>query len=282
MSRVYRALEKAERERRERSQERPLAKVFQEKPVVPKEEAAQRFPETRRERVYIPPREESLVAIAPIDSVAEEQFRKLKTQIFHWSSNPPHVLLVTSALPDEGKTMVAVNLALSISHELQKKAILIDADLRKPSVPLPEFESAKGLSTYLSDEIPLSEILVSMKDGNLWGIPAGTPSRRSSELIGSKKMRDLVLSLREFGDETYVVIDSPPVLSTADPVSLSKLVDGIIFVVMADGTPRESVRRAMNSVEKQKILGVVFNQKETKSSSRYYSGYSYAHHRKLK
>jgi receptor protein-tyrosine kinase len=121
------------------------------------------------------------------------------------------------------------------------------------------------------DEIPLAEILIRYED-NFWIIPAGSSTIKSAELIGTKKAGDLLTSLREFGEDTFIIIDSPPILLTSDPMLLSKMVDGIIMVIMADRTPRESVRRAINSVDRDKVIGVVLNQSRVRSLG-YYSQY---------
>jgi protein-tyrosine kinase len=283
MSRVYRALEKAERERDQQVKQDPLPKVA-ENFAPPK--VVEDFRPPKQEKVVVshPPvtakterlsgSEELPVLIAAQESFAAEQFRKLKTQIFHGASNIPHFILVTSAFPGEGKTLVSVNLAVAISHEIHRKAILIDADLRKPSIPFQGKGNSKGLLGYLQDQTPLTDILLKSEEENLWMIPAGPPSSRSTELIGSNRMKELLVSLREFGDDTFVIIDSPPIHATSDPIVLSKMVDGIVFVTMADRTPRESVRRAMASLDRQKILGVVFNQKEMAPLLKYYSSHN--------
>jgi capsular exopolysaccharide synthesis family protein len=278
MSRVYRALEKAEREKQETIKERPFAETSKVSEVFPKEETSLEFAGERREPLNFQIGEEASILIPSDNPFAAEEFRKLKTQIFNWSPNPLHVLLVTSAAPDEGKTVVAVNLAVSISEEIEKKAILIDADLRKPSIRVLSQQKPKGLSNYLSDQTQLSEILINAASENLCIIPAGPSAKKSSELIGSRKMEGLLTSLRKFGDDTYIIIDTPPVLSSSEPTQLSKWVDGVILVVMADRTPRESVRRAIQSIDRQKIIGVVLNQKEIQRSS-YYSNY-YSHYYK--
>ena len=92
-------------------------------------------------------------------------------------------------------------------------------------------------------------------------------------------MGELLKSLKESGDPTYIIIDSPPIISTADPTLLSKMVDGIILVVMADRAPKESIQRAIKSIDRQKIIGVVFNQIDLKSST-YYSKYYYKYYKK--
>ena len=328
MSRVYRALQKAEREREEkpkkehpieelriqepstearrteeqriqeqrteeqrteehhreeqraeesRTEEQPRA-TAKEKIVVKIGESTVRSPRIKVDQHELPPGDQASVLIAPPGSFAAEQFRQLKTQIFHVSPNPPHIILVTSTTPNEGKSMVSFNLALSISQEIQKKAILVDADLRKPSVLLKRHKATRGLSNYLSDRIPLTEILIRFEE-NFWIIPAGPSSRKSSELIGARRMKELLASLLEFGDENFIIIDSPPILLTTDPVLLSKMVDGIIMVVMADRTPRESVRRAMLSIDRNKIIGVVLNQVEKESAS-YYGKYYHKYYDK--
>ena len=278
MSRVYRALEKAEKERQEKLKTETTLRVVEEIVIPKREETIQRVPEEKIEEIEHPPQEERPVLVAEPDSFAAEQFRKLKTQIFHRLPSPPRTILITSAVPDEGKTMVSLNLALAISQEIQKKAVLVGADLRKPSIYFDKQPIAKGLSNYLSDQVPLSEVLVRLGE-NLWVIPGGLPSRKASELIGSGKMRDLLTSLRELGDDTYVIIDSPPILSTADPILLSRMVEGVILVVMADRTPKQLIRRAVQSIDRQKILGIVLNEIELKPTG-YYSQYYYGHYHK--
>jgi capsular exopolysaccharide synthesis family protein len=320
MSRVYRALQKAEREREEKPKEEHriddqhtvaakevnasridegalrYPEIKEEHPkedraareqhtptlkeaiVARTDEDPLRFPEVKVERQELSHVDEASVLIAPPDSFAAEQFRKLKTQIFNVSPNPPHIILVTSTTPDEGKTMVAFNLALSISQEIQKRAILVDADLRKPSVLFKKHKATRGLSNYLSNRIPLAEILIRFQE-NFWIIPAGPSSKRSPELIGTRRMTELLTSLREFGEDTYTIVDSPPVLSTSEPAVLSKMVDAVILVVRADQTPRESIRSAAQNIDRQKIIGLVFNQVEVKSM-RYYSKYYHRYHGK--
>jgi len=295
MSRVYRALQKAEREREEkpreehRTEERRIEErraeeprteeqhkaTVKEKTVARIDQGILRYPEIKVERHELPPGDEPTVLIASPDSFAAEQFRKLKTQIFHVEPNPPHIILVTSTTPNEGKSTVAFNFALSISQEIQKKAILVDADLRRPSVLFKKHKATRGLSNYLSERIPLAEILIRFEE-NFWIVPAGPSSKRSSELMGTRRMTELLASLREFGEDTYTIIDSPPILATSEPAMLSKMVDAVILVVRADQTPRESIRRAVQNIDRQKILGVVFNQVELKSLSyysKYYHGY---------
>jgi capsular exopolysaccharide synthesis family protein len=280
MSRVYRALERLEERRKKRAKEEPSLKIFEEKAVLSRNEPTLKFPENETEGLGRPPEEEAPILVVPPETIAAEEFRKLKTQIFHRLPNPPHFILVTSTVPQEGKTMVAVNLALAISQEIHKKAILIDGDLRKPSIHLERYPNPKGLSDYLLNQTPLFEILLNSGEEGLQIIPAGSSTRKSAELIGSRKMSELFMSLRELRDDTYVIIDSSPIISTAEPTLLSKLVDGIILVVMGGRASKEFVRRAVKSIDRQKIIGIVFNQIDMNPSNYYYSKYYYGYYRK--
>lgn len=277
MSRVYRALEKVEEEKKQKVEE-PSVRVFEEKTVLRKDRPALEFHEMKTEKLGPPPEDIAPVLIVPPHSFGAEAFRKLKTQIFLHPGNSPRTILVTSAAPQEGKTLVAVNLAVAISKEIHSNVILVDGDLRRPGIQLEKRKRTKGLSSYLSDGIPLSEILVNTDIEKLQIIPAGSSTRKSSELIRSNKMGELLECLKEFGDNTYIVIDSPPIMATADPSLLSKMVDGIILVVRAGYTSRESVQNAIKSIDRQKIIGVVFNQRDVRPStyfSEYYRYYQY-------
>ena len=277
MSRVYRALEKIEEERKQKLEE-PSLKVVEEKTVPRKGGPALEFREEKIEKLGLPPKEGTPVLIVPPHSFGSEAFRKLKTQIFLHPGNSPRTILVTSAAPQEGKTLVAVNLAVAISKEIHSNAILVDGDLRRPGIHLEKTHSTRGLSTYLSDGVPLSEILLNSDIEKLRIILAGASTRKSSELIRSRKMGELLQTLREYGDNTYIVIDSPPIMATPDPTLLSKMVDGIVLVIRAGYTSRESVQSAIKSIDREKIIGVVFNQiniKPSTYSSEYYRYYQY-------
>lgn len=279
MSRVYRALEKAEKEKRKTEKKEPLSSILEEV-IFPGEKVAPERPlEVEIKEVLHATEEEFPCLIAEPDSFAAEQFRKLRTFIFMRTPQPPRLILITSAFPQEGKTTVALNLSVAISQEINKRVVLIDADLRMPSIYFKDFGNSQGLCDYLTDHIPLEAILKKSGNEKLWIIPAGKSSSRAAELIGSDKMAELLNTLRNFGEDTYVIIDSPPIVSSSEPLLLSRLVDGIILVVMADKTPRGAIRKAINAFPKEKILGAVFNQKEFKEQ-KYYSEYYYRKYKK--
>ena len=273
MSRVYLALEKAEKEKRRNLPEDPLSRIFEDEPIASKGEKRLTPPKWGVEKIEVPPDDESSGLIAPRHSFAEEQFRKLKTHIFRRLPQPPCSILITSSAPGEGKTTVSINLALVISQEIQRKVVLVDADLRKPSVYPEKYLNSKGLSDYLSGQSSAEEIINNLGSENFIIIPAGSLSHKPAELIGSKKMKELLKNLRENYDDTFVLIDSPPVLSTAEPLLLSELVDGVILVVMAGKVPKSIVRRVVETIGRQRIIGVVFNQKDMRPTKHYYDYY---------
>ena len=273
MSNVYRALEKAEKEKKLKLPEDPFSGIFGEGSATLQGAEPFKVAKLSLKRIEAPVREEASVTIAPPHSFAEEQFRKVKTFIFRRSPQPPRSILITSSAPGEGKTTVAVNLGIAISLEINKRVILIDADLRKPSIYPDKYLNSKGLSDYLEDQSSINEIMTNFEVENFMVIPAGTPVQKPAELIGSKRMKELLRNLREYSDDTFILIDSPPVLSTSEPLLLSELVDGVILVVKSGQVPKAAVRRVVSSIGREKIIGVVFNQKDLKPSKHYYDRY---------
>ncbi len=271
MSRIFRALEKAEKE--DKTQPGGSPGLLEEDPVLV--DAIQLRDTDHNEEGNGNRLEESYpVCVPPEDSYSAEQFRKLKTHIFRRIPQPRSIL-VTSCAPKEGKTTVSFNLALSISQEIQKRTVLVDADLRKPTVHNGRFSHPRGLSDYLSNEITFAQALKTFHDNDFMVIPGGTPTSKAAELINSNKLKELLRHLHGFGDNTYVIIDSPPVLSTSESLLLSEHVDGVILVIMAGMVSRLEVRRVVNSIGAQKIIGIVFNQKNLKPLKSYSNYYRY-------
>jgi len=282
MSKVFRALEKAEREKRVQPvQEGPLIEMPEGKEEnVLKEAPIINDLDMEIEKINLPSViSEDSISMAEGNSYAEEQFRKLRTHIFRISPNPPRCILITSTLPQEGKSTVTINLAMSISREFHKKAIIIDADLRNPSIYPGKFENQKGLSNFLSNEIPISEVLKSLNGDKYRVIPSGPVSSKAAELVGSNKMKMLIKTLKDIDEEAYILIDAPPILATSEPLMLSEWVDGVILVVMAKQATRSSVKKALGAVDPKKIIGIVFNDKNMRPNKGY-SEYYHRYHKK--
>lgn len=195
-------------------------------------------------------------------SIMAECFRFLRSKVTRPATgDPPRTILVTSAISGEGKTFVASNLAAMISQSPEEFVLLIDADLRAPKLhstmgmTLPR----EGLCTYLSQNAPLPSLLVKTAMDRLSFLPAGHYKDNPAELLSSSKMKALLQEVRDRYSDRFVIIDSPPIELAPETSVIANEVDGIIFVVRYASSPRQSVKSAMEKMQKEKVLGVVFN-----------------------
>lgn len=190
-----------------------------------------------------------------------EFYRMLRTKILQGTGgNGGITLMVTSALPGEGKTITAINLALTFAKAFSQTALLVDADLRQQKIrEILGFSHDKGLADYLLDGCPVSDLMVWPGVEKLTLISGGRTVTESSELLGSPGMASLVDDLKQRYPNRYVFFDVPPVLTGADAIAFAPLVDWILLVVRAESTPLPDVRRALAMLPKEKILGLVLN-----------------------
>jgi succinoglycan biosynthesis transport protein ExoP len=208
-------------------------------------------------------------------SQMSEAFRALRTSLLlSQADHPPQVILMTSALPREGKTTAAVNLAVTLA-QLGDKTLLVDADLRKPGInralSLVDGKHA-GLSSYLAGVSSLDLITVPHPAiANLAAIPTGPIPPNPADLLSSRRLTELMADLRS--RYKFVVIDSPPIMAATDAVILSVLVDGVLMVVRSGETPKEAFTRTRDLLAGVKchILGVVLNAVDASSPDYYYS-----------
>src|SRR3989441_1676103 len=208
-------------------------------------------------------------------SQISEAFRALRTSILlSQADHPPQVILVTSALPREGKTTAAANLAVTLA-QLGDSTVLVDADLRKPGIGrLLNLGSGKyaGLSSYLAGVSSLD--LVSVPHPaipNLVAIPTGPLPPNPADLLSSHKLADAIAELRT--KFKFIVIDSPPIMAATDAVILSVQADGVLLVVRSGETPKEAFTRTRDLLTSVKchILGVVLNAVDSSAPDYYYS-----------
>jgi capsular exopolysaccharide synthesis family protein len=208
-------------------------------------------------------------------SQMSEAFRALRTSLLlSQADHPPQVILMTSALPREGKTTAAVNLAVTLA-QLGDKTLLVDADLRKPGInralSLVDGKHA-GLSSYLAGVSSLDLITVPHPAiTNLAAIPTGPIPPNPADLLSSRRLTELIAELRS--QYKFVVIDSPPIMAATDAVILSVLVDGVLMVVRSGETPKEAFTRTRDLLAGVKchMLGVVLNAVDASSPDYYYS-----------
>jgi capsular exopolysaccharide synthesis family protein len=187
---------------------------------------------------------------------------------------PNRVLVVTSSLPDEGKTTFSINLALAHAHT--KRTLLIDADLRRAQVgkSLGLAMDAKGLSNMVSGTAKLSECVVRVPDSNLLIMPAGAIPPNPLELLLSNRFKETIARLtKEF---EIIVIDTPPVGLVSDALVISNLATGVLYVVRAESTPYQLARKGIARIKQAEgaVLGVVLNRLDFEKAEKYYGEYS--------
>jgi non-specific protein-tyrosine kinase len=175
-----------------------------------------------------------------------------------------NTIMVTSANRGEGKTLTAVNLAVSMSRELNRTVLLVDANLRQSSLMQTlGLKPQDGLSNYLLKEGEIPDLLVCPDIQKLVILPSGRPLQHSAELLGSPRMESLVRELRNRYPERLVVFDTPSILSSADALAFSRFVDGILVVVEAEKTKRADLVRALELLRERPVLGAALNRVRT-------------------
>ena len=209
------------------------------------------------------------------DSPIAEEFRRLKSMIIRETkADFLNSIMITSSIDSEGKSTVALNLAVSMAQELDHSILLVDADLRKPM--LHEYlgiEYEYGLSDYLTGDIDLSEILIRTGIGNLVFLPAGHSVNNPVELLSSKKMHALVKELKQRYMDRYIFIDTPPILSFSEGITIASYVDGIVFIVKERRAQKKTIEDALDMVKERKVLGIVYNYVNDVNLNGYYSNY---------
>ena len=206
-------------------------------------------------------RRESLITVTHPHSPVSEAYRILRTNLeFSSLDKPIRTMVVTSAGPDEGKSTTLANLAVTIAQG-GKKVILADCDLRRPRLhEIFGLDNDVGLTTMVVDDEalenpPLRETGVP----NLWLLPSGPLPPNPSELLGSRRMEEIIAALTSRAD--MVLFDAPPVIAVIDAVVLGSKVDGVLLVINAGGTKRDHAQRAKAQLEKVnvRVIGAVLN-----------------------
>lgn len=206
-----------------------------------------------------------------------EQFRRLAATLHHaQQANGLRSVMVSSAMPGDGKTLTAINLALVLAESYRYNVLLIDADLRRPSIPtIVELSGGNGLSDALRSQNEQKLALVPLTS-RVTLLPAGQPVANSIEALTSPRMR-LILS-EATARFDWVILDAPPVGPAADARLLTQMVGGTLFVVHAGKTQFSDVQHAIDAIGREQILGVVLNGVEARHESAYY-GVESAHPR---
>lgn len=186
-----------------------------------------------------------------------------------------NTILVTSSLPNEGKTFSALNLAISISLERKKTVLLVDADLQMAGLSKQSnLLEVAGLADVLNHDITdLREVIYGTNLGNLKIIPAGTRKKHSAELLASADMQNLVQDLSTRYQDRIIIIDSPPLLARSESAVLAKLVGQVVLVVEAENTMQSVVKEAVDQLEECEIVNMLLNKRHNRPGMSYHTGY---------
>jgi succinoglycan biosynthesis transport protein ExoP len=237
--------------------------------------AAGRKPGSRREE------QESMdliVHFSPSSSFSEH-YRSIRTTLLLSGTDAKkQAIIVTSALPQEGKTATVTNLAVALA-QAGKRVLIVDADLRKPRLhKIFQVKNLNGLTKYLTVDLALENLLRATPIPKLFLINAGPVPPNPVELLGSEKMANLIDRLKESFD--FILVDTPPLLAVSDAIVLGPRLDGAILVVRGGKTPREALRQAREKLDAHKIkgIGVIINQVQTRDFNYYYKDSYYEYY----
>jgi protein-tyrosine kinase len=228
----------------------------------------------RRQHMTTPDGERTMVS---------ECFRRIKRHILANIDNPDgppraNLIMITSSVPREGKTFCTINLAISLAMEMDRRVLLVDADVLRPSVStaLGIKNAEKGLMDVLLDGIELSDVLCNTNIEKLSILPAGRRHAHSSELLASDAMRVILKELAERYSDRIIIFDSPPLLASTESRVLAALMGQVLLVVEAQGTAEATLKEALAHIDSNNVVGVVLN-KGAPPVSALYGGYGYGY-----
>ncbi len=213
-----------------------------------------------------------LVAALPHHKLTDA-YRMLRTRVLHqMQANRWKTLAITSPKSGCGKTLTAINLAISLAREVNHTVLLVDLDLRNPSIHRYfGYEPEYGLSDFIHDDVDLSEILFSPGVERLVVLPGREPIMNSSETLSSPKMVSLITELKSRYPDRLVICDLPPILATDDALTFAPYTDAMLMIAEAGGTQREDLEQALNILKDVPLAGTVLNKSQSVSGDNYLS-----------
>jgi capsular exopolysaccharide synthesis family protein len=215
-----------------------------------------------------------LVCLTDQGSLAAEKFRVLGLRLRHLREQRKlKRIVITSSIPEEGKSMMASNLALNQARSKVLKTVLVDGDLRRPDLGT-RFgfgRSLPGLSEALRGERKLSEVVYRLEGSGLWFIPAGITPENPIEVMQSGRLQQLLEQLETFFD--WIIIDTPPVLPLADTPLWMRLADGVLLVTREGVCEKKQLERTVGVIDRATMLGVVVNSCDSNEQKYYYARY---------
>jgi len=203
-------------------------------------------------------------------SPAAEAFRLLGVRLRHLRRDRTlKKVLITSTIPQEGKSTVAANLACTLALETHQKTLLLEGDLRRPSLSeIFGLRGHLGLGEWLEEKCSLTKCIYHLEGQNVWVLPAGSARRNALELLQLRRLPDLLDELAVLFD--WMVIDSPPVLPLADTSVWMRLADGILLATRLGVTEKKHLKRGLEAVENKKLIGALVNSSTNATADDYY------------
>jgi len=237
---------------------------------------------------HLPPSEgetgkwdERLVRAVNFSGEVAESFRVLRSKILMPQDGrpAPKTILVTSVLPTEGKSFIAANLGIALAQCVDQYALLVDADLRIPTLAgLFGVFRNRGLTDYLRNKGDLASLIRKTSMDKLSILSSGEPPTNPAELLGSSRMQALVAELSTRYPDRFVIFDCPPLKVASESMTLAQVVDGVVLVVRHGVSSRSLIEQAIADIGKQKILGVVFNGHKSNFITSRFINKSYAYY----
>jgi capsular exopolysaccharide synthesis family protein len=238
-----------------------------------KHAAIDQFSQFQSLKLLVSPRGR-LVCVTDKDSLAAEKFRFLGVRLRQLrQSRPLKKVLITSSIPQEGKSMVAANLACTLAKRMPNKTLLLEGDLRRPSLSqLFGIGKLPGISEWLHGEQGALSSIYQLEGTGLCILPAGSASRNPLELMQSGTLSALMEQLATWFE--WIVIDSPPILPLGDTSLWMRVADGVLLVARQGTTTKKQLQRGLEAIEPAKLLGALLNGAETSGHEGYYYHYS--------
>jgi protein-tyrosine kinase len=242
------------------------------------EKRSVRFEPGEAEVMTMHPKNPCIILNGNPDTPIAEEYRKLKTVILRMTREEfRNTVMVTSAVSGEGKSLTSANLAIMIAREYGQTVLLIDSDLRRPS--LHEYLGMPlhvGLADCLEDRIDAGRAIVKTGIQKLSFMSAGKKVENPGELLSSQRMREFLLELKHRYQDRYIIIDTPPILLFAETQAMSLLVDGVLVVVKEGGVSLKGLTQMFEVLKGSNMLGVVYNDASVTSlGGKYYDHYNH-------
>jgi capsular exopolysaccharide synthesis family protein len=233
------------------------------------DESSDIFSKFQSLEVFLVP-EKRLVCLTDTESLAAEAFRLLAVRLRHLRRDRPlRKMLITSTIPQEGKSMVAANLACTLAIRTHQRVLLLEGDVRRPTFSqLFGLGRNPGLCECLQGERTLETSIYRLEAAGLWILPAGSAPSNALELLQSGKLSSMMDQLAGWFE--WIIIDSPPILPLADTSVWTRLADGVLLVAREGTTEKRRLKRGLEAVEPRKLIGALLNCAKNSADSSYY------------